>query len=201
MTDLFSTQAADWDQRDTIQHLSHGIGTALRRRVDLQPHMEVLDFGAGTGLLTAHVAAEVARVTAVDTSPAMLERLMAKPELAGKVEALCQDILSTPLDTRFDLIISAMALHHVQDTAALMNCFNALLLPGGQIALADLDHEDGSFHPAEAHGVYHAGFQREALRHLLTAAGFVRIEIETAHEVHKAGKIYPVFLLTAVRPD
>jgi putative AdoMet-dependent methyltransferase len=91
-----------------------------------------------------------------------------------------------------------MARHHVQDTAALFACFSRLLLPGGQIARADLDREDGSFHPPEAEGVYHTGFERAALRERLVKSGFVEIQCETAHTVHKAEKSYPVFLLTAV---
>jgi predicted TPR repeat methyltransferase len=54
--------------------------------------MEVLDFGAGTGLISAHVAPWVHKILAVDTSEAMLAALAAKPELHGKVEGLCVDM-------------------------------------------------------------------------------------------------------------
>ena len=66
--------------------------------------MRVMDFGAGTGLVCAHVAPHVATVYAVDISEAMLAQLAAKPELRGKVEIRCQDILergATRADDRF----------------------------------------------------------------------------------------------------
>ena len=45
--------------------------------------------------------------------------MKAKPELVGKVEPVCQNILEVPLGRRVELIVSAMAMHHVEDTAAL----------------------------------------------------------------------------------
>ncbi len=39
---------------------------------------------------------------------------MAKKELQGKVEVLFQNILEQPLSIRFDLIVSAMAMNHVE---------------------------------------------------------------------------------------
>ncbi|NIV32583.1 MAG: methyltransferase domain-containing protein, partial [Anaerolineae bacterium] len=67
------------------------------------------------------------------------------------------------LERQFDLIVSAMALHHVEDTERLLQRFHQHLSPGGGIALADLDQEDGSFHPPEVEGVFHDGFDRTAL--------------------------------------
>lgn len=56
---------------------------------------------------------------------------------------------------RFDGIISAMALHHIKDTQHLLRTFTSHLHPGGFIALADLDREDGSFHTHGNEGVFH----------------------------------------------
>jgi predicted TPR repeat methyltransferase len=161
--------------------------------------MVVMDFGAGTGLLCAHVAPRVGRVYAVDVSAAMLDQLAAKPELRGKVEPMHVDILATPLLHRVDLIVSAMAMHHVEDTGRLLQAFADHLVPGGKVALADLDAEDGSFHPPDTEGVFHHGFDREALRKQLEAHGFSDIELTTAAEVDREGKRYPVFLATATR--
>jgi 2-polyprenyl-3-methyl-5-hydroxy-6-metoxy-1,4-benzoquinol methylase len=141
----------------------------------------------------------VAGISAVDVSDAMLEQLAAKPELQGKVEALCHDLTLEALDRRFDLIVSAMALHHVEDTALLLRRFAEHLNPGGGIALADLDAEDGSFHEPGTEGVYHQGFERESLAASLRAAGFEQIAFTTAHTITKdAGRSYTVFLLTAI---
>ena len=200
MTDLFADKAAEWDTRPLPQRISEGVSAALFARIALRSDQTVLDFGAGTGLLTTRIAPKVASVIAVDISPAMLEQLAAKPEFEGKVEPICQDILAAPLDRRADLIVSAMAMHHVKDTAKLLRTLFDHLAPGGQLALADLDREDGDFHPPGIEGVFHHGFDRGQLAAKMRAAGFTDVAIETACEVDKEGRRYPIFLATATRP-
>ncbi len=197
MSDLFDAKAADWDQQSIPQQLSKTIGPAIIRKISLTSDMEVMDFGAGTGLLTAHIAPLVNKIAAVDISRAMLDKLANKPEFKQKVEIHCQNIMDQPLDTQYDLIISAMAMHHVEDTASLLHSFFLHLKPGASIALADLDKEDGSFHPDDTQGVYHLGFDREALRSLLEDAGFTDIRFSTAHTLSKDDAEFSVFLLTA----
>ena len=135
MTDPFADKAADWDARPIPQQLSEGISAAILARVPLTGDETVLDFGAGTGLLTGRIAPKVASVLAVDVSPAMLEQLAAKPELQGKVTPICRNILESPLDHRVQLIVSAMAMHHVADTDALLRALFAHLEPGGRVPL------------------------------------------------------------------
>jgi len=197
MSDLFKEKAQEWDVNQMVQQLSAGIGGAILNNVALDTDMHVMDFGAGTGLISAHIAPNVEKITAVDISEAMLDQLLAKPELKGKVDIACRNILSDPLDEKFDLIMSAMAMHHVKDTAELMSSFSEHLKPGGKIALADLDKEDGSFHPADVEGVYHDGFERSEIENVLKSSGFSNISFVTAHTVDKEGKSYPIFLVTA----
>ncbi len=199
MTDLFEDKAAGWDERPVPAQISAGVLRALRARVPLSPDWTVLDFGAGTGLLAGGVAPSVAHVHAVDVSEAMLAQLAAKAELRGKVTPHRQDLLVEPLGLVVDLVVSAMAMHHVQDTAGLLRALYAHLAPGGRVALADLDAEDGSFHGPGVPGVYHQGFDRAALGELLRAAGFVDVVFETALDVHRDGRSWPVFLVTARR--
>ena len=163
MTDLFKDKAEDFDKRDVPALLSREIGARILERIALDESMEVLDFGAGTGLITAHLAGRVRSLTALDVSEAMLGKLASKDELKGKVDVLCQNILERPLGREFDLIVSAMAMHHVEDTDLLIQRFAEHLKPGARVALADLDAEDGSFHPEDAEGIFHAGFDRGAL--------------------------------------
>ena len=199
MTDLFHDKAQDWDAQPMPVRISAGVGAALRARVPLGPELRVMDFGAGTGLVCAQVAPHVHTVYAVDISAAMLDQLAAKPELRGKVEVVHQDLLATPLGRPVDLIISAMALHHVADTARLMRTFAAHLEPGGRLALADLDTEPGTFHPPGAEGVFHHGFDRASLGGLLAAAGFVDVEFGTALDLVRDDRTYGIFLVTATR--
>jgi 2-polyprenyl-3-methyl-5-hydroxy-6-metoxy-1,4-benzoquinol methylase len=197
MTDLFQEKAQDWDVNDMVKALSMGIGSAILDNVILNESMQVMDFGAGTGLITAQVANEVGKVTAVDVSQAMLDKLAAKEELRGKVEIVCQNIIEQPIGTEFDLIVSAMAMHHVEDTDKMIQRFAEHLKPGARVALADLDEEDGSFHPEDVQGVYHSGFNREAFMDKLEAHGFKDIRFVTAHTASKEEKSYPIFLALA----
>lgn len=199
MTDLFTEHAAGWDTRPVPVQISTGVVGAIRASVQLSPDLVVMDFGAGTGLVAAGVAADVGALHAVDVSAAMLDQLVRKEALAGKVTAHCQDIVRAPLGVQVDLIVSSMAMHHVEDTDALIRAFHDHLRPGGRVALADLDREDGSFHPPEAPGVFHAGFDRGDLGAKLVDAGFTDVTFQTATVVHKEGRDYPVFLVTARR--
>jgi len=201
MSDQFAEKAEDWDTGPIPTQISEGVARALDRRVRLSRDMIVMDFGAGTGLLCKHVAPQVERVLAVDISPSMLARLADKVELRDRVETVCQDILATPLDRRVDLVVSAMAMHHVEDTRALVRTLYDHLVDGGRIALADLDREDGTFHPPGTEGVFHAGFDRDALAKQMVEVGFSDVAFTTACEVDREGRRYPVFLATATRPS
>jgi 2-polyprenyl-3-methyl-5-hydroxy-6-metoxy-1,4-benzoquinol methylase len=200
MNDLFAEKALDWDQRPIPLQISEGVGSALQSRVTLRPDATVLDFGAGTGLLSGRLAPVVSSILAVDVSPAMLAQLASKDELRGKVKTVCQNLLEHPLGRQVDVVVSAMAMHHVQDTESLLRVLFQHLVPGGHLALADLDTEKGDFHPPGTEGVFHHGFDRDGLQRLLEKAGFVDVALATACEVAKEGRRYGIFLATARRP-
>ncbi len=200
MTDLFRDNAADWDSRPVPQQISEGVFRAMSEAVAFDAGHTVMDFGAGTGLIASKLAPRVAQVIAVDVSPAMLEQLAKKPEFEAKLTVRCQNIMDAPLDERADVIVSAMAMHHVEDTRALMRALFAHLRAGGTIALADLDTERGDFHPPGIEGVFHHGFDRTALGAMITEAGFANVAFTTACEVTKEAKRYPIFLVTATKP-
>jgi 2-polyprenyl-3-methyl-5-hydroxy-6-metoxy-1,4-benzoquinol methylase len=199
MTDMFKEKAKDWDKNEMVTQLSAAISGCIIDSVELNAHMHVMDFGAGTGLITSQVAPHVNKITAVDISQSMLEQLIAKPELMEKVEILCQDITTQPSGDNYDLIMSAMAMHHVKDTDNMVKQFAVHLKSGAKVALADLDKEDGSFHPEGTEGVYHSGFERAELQATLEKHGFKDINFVTALTVPKEEKLYPVFLVVATK--
>ena len=199
MTDLFNEKAKDWDANEMRTMLSSAIGLSILAHVSLHEQMRVMDFGAGTGLISSQVAPLVKKIVAVDISEAMLNKLVAKPELQAKVEIVCQDIIEKPIADNFDLIMSAMSMHHVKDTSKLIQRFSEHLNPGASIALADLDKEDGSFHPEDSEGVFHLGFKRNELQIILEKYGFREVQFVTAHTINKEEKKYPIFLVTATK--
>lgn len=199
MSDHFNEKSKTWDANEMVKQLSSAVGSSILEHISLNPQMNVMDFGAGTGLISSHVAPLVNKIVAVDISEAMLDKLITKPELQGKVEAVCQNILDKPLTKQFDLIMSAMAMHHVEDSNKLIQTFSQHLTSGAVLALADLDKEDGSFHPADVEGVFHSGFERDQLKLLLESHGFEDIHFFTAHTVVKDDKEYPIFLVIATK--
>jgi len=148
--------------------------------------------------VTLRLAPKVGSITGADTSPGMLKMLSEKAESQHiPVKLLTLEPSGTgDLGGPYDLIMSSMTLHHIADVPALFNRFMQHLNPGGQVALADLDEEDGSFHEG-AMGVHHNGFPRELIEGWLVEAGFKLIRCETATVTHKGGRDYPIFLATA----
>ncbi len=197
MSDLFSEKAKEWDVNEMVLQLSKATSSAILENIEFNQQMNVMDFGAGTGLITSQVIPAVNTITAVDVSEAMLEKLGEKLGENAKVQTVCQDITVQPLAEKFDVIMSAMAMHHVEDTDLLIQRFAEHLKAGAKIALADLDEEDGTFHPADVEGVFHHGFKRDSLKEILEKNGFSDIQFVTAHTVSKEGKNYPIFLVTA----
>ncbi len=198
-TGRFDQAAATWDGEERRVRLAKGVTEAIVKRCALPADLDVLDFGCGTGLVSLALRPLVRSVTGVDTSRGMLdvfERKVSELALDGVRALLVSPDTPLAVAGRFDLVVSSMALHHVADLAPLFARFREHLRPGGRVALADLDLEDGTFHE-DATGVVHLGFERVAFTALLAAAGFVDVEVETATVTRKAEHAYPVFLATA----
>ncbi|PHM16882.1 MAG: SAM-dependent methyltransferase [Sulfuricurvum sp. PD_MW2] len=197
MSERFNQAAPDWDKGDLRQNIAHAVFQTIISRIALLKGMNIMDFGAGTGLLSFKIAPMVNQVVGVDLSEKMLEQLASKntPEL--QVTPLYHDILTTPLDQQFHGIVSSMAMHHVEDTAELFRAFYDHLKRDGFIAIADLEAEDGTFHSHGNEGVHHFGFERDALRTTIEKAGFCNVRFHHAYTVEREDQNYPIFLLTA----
>ncbi len=171
----------------------------LLGQLPLQTSDHVLDFGAGTGLLSTAIAPRVAQVTALDMSGAMLQVLDEKG--FGNITTRQKDIFAG-LPEQYHAIVSCMAMHHVADTAALLRAFATALLSGGRIALVDLYVEDGSFHGDNAaKGMQHFGFSPDSLHVLAEQAGFVDIAFSEILRLQQLnGRDYPLFLMSGRKP-
>ena len=199
----FNKVAAEWDNNPTRVALAGAVVEAIRAAVPLRTQMQAMDFGAGTGLVTLGLLSSVNSVTAVDASGEML-RVLDEKLRALKIEnvhTLQCDISRAPLPAnQFDLVVSSMVLHHLPDVSPVLQRLRPSLRPGGWIALADLDSEDGSFHP-EMKGVYHKGLDRGEVCRWLEQAGFLDVTVRNAHTITRpatdgAIRQYGVFLAT-----
>ena len=193
-TNHFDASARQWDQRPMSQQLA-SVPKHLLAQVPFAADDQVLDFGAGTGLLSTAIAPKVAHVTALDTSAEMLQVL--KEKGFANITTRQQDIFAG-LPQRYHAVVSCMALHHVADVAALLRQFVAALHPGGRVALVDLYQEDGSFHGDNvAKGVHHSGFDPVWLQAQDQQAGLHDVALREVLQVQRSnGRSYPLFVLT-----
>lgn len=199
----FDKKAASWDENPGRVRLASDIAEAILGEKTLTAHMNVLEFGCGTGLLTLKLSPRVRSVTGVDTSRGMLGVLQAKIKeqgLANIKTRLLDPASGGVLEGCYDAVISSMTLHHVKEIAPLFARFYSVTAPGGYVLLADLDSDEGKFH-GENHTVFHDGFDRQRLEKLLSEAGFRDVRDKTAAIVERpladgAVQTFSIFLIT-----
>ena len=197
--DHFAHKSKSWDMNSKRVQNAKGIADLIVNNIELSPDMEIMDFGAGTGLLSYFVAPHVGKIVAVDNSPSMLLEFTKKcDEFGCETEVMEKDLSVDSIERKFDGIISSMTIHHVEDQKALFSKFYEMLNEGGFIAIADLDSEDGSFH-SDNTGVFHHGFDRQALEKIAIEAGFKDIRFDLANTISKPHRDFTVFLMTAVK--
>ena len=197
--DHFAHKSKSWDMNSKRVQNAKGIADLIVKNIKLNRSMELMDFGAGTGLLSYFVAPHVSKISAVDNSPSMLLEFKNKcDEFSCETEIIEKDLSTDLLDRKFDGIISSMTIHHLEDTKALFSKLYTMLNEGGFIAIADLDTEDGSFH-SDNTGVFHHGFERETLEKEAKEVGFKEIGFELASTINKPHREFTVFLMTGLK--
>lgn len=195
----FDAAALHWDEEPRRVKVAGEVAAAIQEKISFSKEWDALDFGCGTGLVTLQLAPALRSITGIDSSSGMLDRLGAKIQLSGfsNVRTELCDLGKGELPAgRYHLITSAMTLHHIEKIVPLLQSLKTLLLPGGWIALADLETEGGRFHD-DPTGVFHHGFSVEELSDMLEKAGFSSISINTAANIEKGDRTFPVLLATA----
>lgn len=200
----FDSKARERDANPVFRERAERIAQAIHTRIPLNRDMAALDYGSGTGLLSFPLQDALGRITLMDSSAGMLAVARAKIAAQGVTHMTARQVdlaADPPADERYDLIYTSMTLHHIPDTDHILRVFHSLLNPGGWLAIADLDREDGSFHGPEVE--VHHGFDRTELAARATAAGFGEAAFETVFAIDKmteaGSRSYPVFLMTARR--
>ena len=124
---------------DPVQYLAYG-GHRLRpaldliQRVPLEQAARIADLGCGAGNVTKVLRQRWpgARVTGVDSSPAMLDRArQADPDVEWQFADLRDWSPATPVD----LLFSNAALHWLEDHATLFPKLASQVAPGGALAV------------------------------------------------------------------
>lgn len=198
----FDAAAATWDDDPTKLERARTAADAIRAVVELRRDTRLLEYGAGTGLLSQALARDVGSVIVTDPSEGMRAVLRSKVDqgLFG-ADAAVHDLdldEDEPLEVQVDLVVTLMALHHTHDLARVLDGFARMVAPGGSVAIIDLEKEDGSFHGRpEFDG--HDGFDRRALGMSLDQAGFGPTRFAPCFSIEKNDRVYGLFLATAQR--
>jgi len=178
---IFTSHARAYDamRRGFIPCFDSFYGTALDlvggiRRAE---PLRVLDLGAGTGLFAALLLERMpdARITCLDASEGMLDEARIRFAGDARVDFVLADMASTDLDGPWDVVMSALAIHHLEQDAkkALFARIHNALSPGGLFVNAE-----------QVLGPTPALEERYALRWLadVRAAGVPEDEIEKARQ-------------------
>ena len=202
----FDIKAAEWDKSQMRRERAEAVAIAIDRQIPLDRNMTAMEFGAGTGLLSFMLLDKLGSVTLIDSSEGMVN--VVREKLSGSSAASAMKVVKADLekeeypDEIFDLIYTLMVLHHVNDVEKIISKFSSMQKPGGYLAIADLNSEDGSFHGDGFTG--HRGFDPGYLATMLERHGYAGIRHSTVYNIGKTlpdgtRKEFGVFLITAVK--
>lgn len=126
-----------FSQSDEGQQQHALIWDAVSPMLPENSDIQALDLGCGDGWLTEKLAARFAKVTGLDSSPALVEYARKNNPSAEYVEA---DALDTKLEEKqFNLIIASLIVHDFPDLTAIYKEIKRLLKPGGQLIMIELN--------------------------------------------------------------
>lgn len=159
-------------------------------------NFKVLDYGCGSGLVSFGFAGDVESVEGLDYSFGMINIYNEKAKYIG-MENICgyiHDINMEDLnENKYDIAVTNMTMHHINDINNFVNKLAKSLKTGGQIFIADLYKEDGTFH-SDNTDVVHFGFEEKIVYQAFLDAGLKNIKIEKLHSIEKPTNTYDIFI-------
>jgi SAM-dependent methyltransferase len=162
VAEFYDAWFSDWlDSAGTVDRLAELAGTG-----------PVLELGIGTGRVALPLRERGFVVQGIDASPAMVDRLRAKPG-GDSIPVTIGDFTEVPVEGKFSLVfVTAGSFNELQSQDAQLRCFQNVarhLLPGGLFAL------DGVI-PDERH---------EAMRVIRSRAGEVVLHVREVDRAHQ----------------
>lgn len=196
----FDAKARQWDSDKMHMDRSLAIAEELKKLIPAGKKPTALEFGAGTGILSFLLKDHFSEIVLLDSSKEMLKVCEEKIAFYGTdhIKTEWFDLAHDNYKGTFDFIYTQMVLHHVKDTNEILKKFHSLLNPGGQLIIADLYPEDGSFH---GQGVdVHLGFDPGSLIETIKKTGFKFADHHQCFVIKRPdGNEFPVFFLRALK--
>ncbi|MGE4399230.1 MAG: class I SAM-dependent methyltransferase [Campylobacterales bacterium] len=196
--DRFDAAASEWDKSQTRVNIATKITSQIIKNIPLQNNHTVMDFGCGTGLVGLNIAPLVNKLVGADLSTEMLKNFKSKADAQQltNVDILELGADSHLGDSKYDAVVSAMTVHHIEKPSELFARFASAIKSGGYLGVADLAKEDGTFHDNNT-GVYHYGFTPEEFTEFFTQNGFEKPYITVAHTIDKPYKSFDILFCYA----
>ena len=193
----FNEIANSWDSIDKLEQ-NKLYADKIKEVLNKTSFNSILEFGCGTGLLGANFIEEQNHFLGVDTSLGMLKVFNSKFSQFKNVKSINLNLEENSLEnsvSKFDLIITSMAFHHLKYPQGMLEKFSHMLMPKGAIAIIDLDKENGTFHPDPKNmGVYHFGFLENETQEWAKKLNFKNYSRVIINSIKKESGNFPIFL-------
>ncbi len=141
--DAFNRFATDYDRHreHIIPEMRQFYAAAVWAMETSSPQPEVLDLGAGTGLISMFLLEKYpkSRLTLVDIASEMLDRARQRFADRPGTRFIVSDYRHADLGGPYDIVCSALSIHHLEteDKRQLFHRVHAALRPGGMFVNAD----------------------------------------------------------------
>ena len=185
----FDQKAKEWDKEKRRIQTAKKVAEAIKSCIP-QKKYSILDLGCGTGLVSFELLDIARYILGIDTSSKMVEEFKKKTSSSTIQAKKCS---IEEIEEKFDLIVSSMTFHHIEDLEHISRQIERHLNEQGIVCIADLESEDGTFH-SDLAGVHHFGFDPDSLETLFAKKGFETICKKRVHTIMKHQPFY-IFLL------
>lgn len=209
----FDSLAASWDDDPTKVDRAALIAESIGGVVDLRRVESLADVGSGTGLLgfalIERAASRIRRGVFIDPSEGMRAEVEARLKtLRIEKSFKTADIDVSQVDLgnlgardgalgtlvgNFDLVVSMLALHHIENVDLALENMSRMLVAGGKLAIVDILAGSRDFHDSDSPEHFHKGFDPAELSRRLEQHGMSHVATKEPWEKH--GTVF--FLLVA----
>ncbi|MEA3315930.1 MAG: class I SAM-dependent methyltransferase [Campylobacterota bacterium] len=196
----FNILAKEWDSKpqrveSAMKFVEHIKGNVNK---DIKSY-HILDYGCGSGLVSFGFGNDVKLVTGLDYSIGMVERYNEKSKELNlsHLKAIKHNINEESLDSnKYDLIVTNMTMHHIKDISDFVYKLKDGLKKDGELYIADLSTEDGTFHSMGNEDVEHLGFKKEYIIDIFNDVGLKNIKYNILQTIKKEDNSYPIFVIS-----